>query len=100
MVEVHEHFLLDHGLSIGSVHMSVGIQNKHIELRQRVDISINVADLIGKLLNCRVHTNQFTLKHIDDKSHTLGHSREIIVRSGLGTFSLNEQNRVLSGLGL
>ena len=77
MVEVHEHFLLDHGLSIGSVHMSVGIQtsdklhhpnksHKHIELRQRVDISINVADLIGKLLNCRVHTNQVTLKHIDD----------------------------------
>ena len=77
MVEVHEHFLLDHGLSVGSVHMGIGIQtsdkrhhpnksHKHIELRQGINISIDVADLIGKLLNCGVYTNQFTLKHIDD----------------------------------
>ena len=77
VVEMHKHFLLDHSLAVGGVHMGVGIQtrdkrhhpsksHKHIELRQGVNISIDIANLIGKLLNSRVHTDQFTLKHIDD----------------------------------
>lgn len=88
VIEVHKHFLLDHGLAIGSVHMGIGIQtsdkrhhpnksHKHIELGQRVNISIDIANLIGKLLDSGIHTDQFTLKHIDN-DYTLINSLAIV----------------------